>query len=200
MGFFPTLTCGVFVLVLYPRLLLLLPVLPPQHTLTHTHSLTLTHTQSLTLTHTHSLTHTLTLTHSLTLTLTLSLSHSHSLTFTHTHTHSLTHTHNSHNSHNPSTHSLTHSLPHSLYLNIHTHTQTHLPTYIPTYIPPSSLHHSHTSSSLLAFSAQSKSKEVGTCGVIRSFNCWIAPRCIFTHRFPGWQRRKGCDWSTCQPR
>ena len=43
----------------------------------------------------------------------------------------------------------------------HTHTLTHLPTYIPTYIPPSSLHHSRTSSSLLAFSAQSKSKEVG---------------------------------------
>ena len=61
---------------------------------------------------------------------------------------------------NPSlTHSLPPSLTHSLYLNIHTHT--HKLTYLPTYIPPSSLHHSHTSSSLLAFSAQSKSKEVG---------------------------------------
>ena len=173
MGFFPTLTCGVFVLVLYPCLLLLLPVLPPQHTLTHT----LTHTHSHTITHTHSHTHSLTHSHSLTLTLSLTLTHSHTQL----------------------TQSI-YSLPHSLYLNIHTHTQTHLPTYIPTYIPPSSLHHSHTSSSLLAFSVQSKSKEVGTCGVIRSFNCWIAPRCIFTHRFPGWQRRKGCDWSTCQPR
>ena len=66
---------------------------------------------------------------------------------------------------NPSTHSLTPSLPHSLthctWTYIYTHKLTYLPTCIPTYIPPSSLHHSHTSSSLLAFSAQSKSKEVG---------------------------------------
>ena len=59
-------------------------------------------------------------------------SHSH----THTLTHSLTY------SIPLLTPSLTPSLTHSLYLNIHTHTQTH---------PPSPLHHSYTSSSLLAF-------------------------------------------------
>ena len=67
-------------------------------------------------------------------TLTDSLTHS----LTHSPTHSLTYS--------IPLYSLPHSLPpcltHSLYLNIHTHTQTH---------PPSPLHHSYTSSSLLAF-------------------------------------------------
>ena len=110
------------------------------------HSLTHSFTHS----RTHSLTHSLT--HALTHSLTQSL-----YSLTHSPTHSLTY------SIPLLTPSLTPSLTHSLYLNIHTHTHklTYLPTYIPTYIPPSSLHHSHTSSSLLAFSAQSKSKEVG---------------------------------------
>ena len=161
-GFSPHWRVGFLFLVLYPRLLLLLPVLPPQHTLTHTHSLTLTHTHTITHTHSHSLTHshthtlTLTLTHShshsLSLSHSLTHTHSHSLTLTHTHSHSLTLTH----SHTQLTqltqsiyslpHSLPHSLPpsltHSLYLNIHTHTHTNSPTYIHTYIhttivPPS---------------------------------------------------------------
>ena len=76
---------------------------------------------------THSHTHTLT--HSLTDSLIHSLTHS----LTHSLIHSLPH------SLPPS---LTHSLSHSLYMNIHTYTQTH---------PPSPLHHSYTSSSLLAF-------------------------------------------------
>ena len=43
---------------------------------------------------------------------------------------------------------------------IHRYLNTYIHTYLPTYIPPSSLHHSHTSSSLLAFCAPSKSEEV----------------------------------------
>ena len=106
-------------------------------TLTHTHS------HSLTFTHIHSLTHSPTsptspptsptsptaLTHSLTHSLTsLHFTSLTSLALT-----SLTHTHHTH---------ITHTLTHSLYMNIHTYTQTH---------PPSPLHHSYTSSSLLAF-------------------------------------------------
>ena len=76
--------------------------------------------------------HPLPLTHSLSLTpslpLTLSLTHTHSLTLTRSL--SLTHSHTPH-----SHHSLT-----PLCMQIHT--QTH---------PPSPLHHSHTSSSLVAF-------------------------------------------------
>ena len=67
---------------------------------------------------------------------------------THSPTHSLhfTSLHSLHSLSHPSlTHttltSLTHTLTHSLYMNIHTYTQTH---------PPSPLHHSYTSSSLLA--------------------------------------------------
>ena len=56
---------------------------------------------------------------------------------------------------------------------IHAYLPIYLPTYLPTYIPPSSLHHSHTSSSLQAFSLSLLSlslKKLVTCGVIRSFN------------------------------
>ena len=108
------------------------------HSLTHTHSLS------------HSLTHSLI--HSLTLSLTHSLTHFTSLHSTPLHSTplhftSLNSLHSLHSLSDPSlTHttltSLTHTLTHSLYMNIHTYTQTH---------PPSPLHHSYTSSSLLAF-------------------------------------------------
>ena len=94
------------------------------------------HSPHLTHTHTHSLNHSLThtLTHTLTHSLPPSLTHSLHFTSLHLLSHpSLTHT---------TLTSLTHTLTHSLYMNIHTYTQTH---------PPSPLHHSYTSSSLLAF-------------------------------------------------
>ena len=93
------------------------------HTHTHSHSLTLTHIHSLTY-----LTYLTYRTHSPT----------HSLHFTSLHSlHSLSHPSLTHTTLT----SLTHTLTHSLYMNIHTYTQTH---------PPSPLHHSYTSSSLLA--------------------------------------------------
>ena len=101
-------------------------------TLTHTHSHSLTHLPHLP--HLpplpHHLPHLPHLPHSLTHPLThfTSLHSLHSLSHP-----SLTHT---------TLTSLTHTLTHSLYMNIHTYTQTH---------PPSPLHHSYTSSSLLAF-------------------------------------------------
>ena len=111
---------------------------------------------------------TLALTLNLTLTLTLTLTHSLSLARSLTHTHSLTHSLTP--SHSLSltlthSHSLTHALTHSLPLThspVHAHTYPHTQTH-----SPSPLHHSHTSSSLLAFYAQSKSREVG--------NMWSYP-------------------------
>ena len=98
------------------------------------------HTHSHSLTFTHSLTHLPHLPHHLPH-LPHSLTHSptHSLHFTSLHSlHSLSHPSLTHTTLT----SLTHTLTHSLYMNIHTYTQTH---------PPSPLHHSYTSSSLLAF-------------------------------------------------
>ena len=100
----------------------------------------------------HSLTHSLarSLARSLAPSLTHSLTSLHftSLRFASLHFTSLhfTSLHSLHSLSHPSlTHttlaSLTHTLTHSLYMNIHTYTQTH---------PPSPLHHSYTSSSLLA--------------------------------------------------
>ena len=115
----------------------------------------------------YSLTHALT--HSLTRSLTYPLTHSLSLTLTHSLTHPPTHslTHITH-----STHSLTHS-HHSLtfsftYLCMHIHT--HIHKKLPTIIPPSLLYMLFPSCfSLLSLSLE----KLVTCGVIRSYNCWI---------------------------
>ena len=125
---------GFLFLVLYPLLVLFLPVLPPHSltlTLTHTHSLTHTHTHSLSPTHSHSLSHTHTPS---------SLTHTHSLSLTHTHSHTQTHTHSLSLT---LTHSLTHSLPHSLTPSL-PHSLTPSPPHPLTPSPPHSLTHSLT--------------------------------------------------------
>ena len=114
-------------------------------------SLSLSLSLSHSLTHFHSLARSLTHSHSLIHSLPLTPSHSLSLTL-HSLTHSLTHAR---------THSLTHSFP-LTHSPVHAHTYPHTQTH-----SPSPLHHSHTSSSLLAFYAQSKSREVG--------NMWSYP-------------------------
>ena len=106
------------------------------------------------------------------------IAHTHINSLTHTHT---THIHHLHKKNSPTiafpslsyflfpcslTHSLTHSHSHSLTCAcayIHTYTKTH---------PPSPLHHSYTSSSLLAFLLSLSLEKLVTCGVIRSYNLW----------------------------
>ena len=111
---FPTLTCGVLFLVLYPLLLLLL--LPPVHKSSLTH-ISLTHTSH---NHTQPHSHTQAITHSL----------------THTHTSLTLHIHHAPQLHTPHSTPITHTTHssltplHSTPLHSHYHSHAHIPDTI----------------------------------------------------------------------